>query len=55
MEASGKGDKHPELRWSKYASGGTIVRARFLVDKIKPDRLADRRREQDYPADQSSR
>ena len=55
MEASGKGDKHPELRWSEYASGGTIVRARFPVDKIKPDRLVDRQREQGRPADQSSR
>ena len=51
MEASGRRDEHPELRWCEYASGGTIVTSRFPADKIKPDRLADRQRDQDHPVE----
>jgi hypothetical protein len=39
LEASGKGDKHPELCWYEYASGGMIKEARFPGDKTKPDRV----------------
>ena len=33
LEANGKGDEHPALRWYEYAAGGTINGAQFPGDK----------------------
>jgi hypothetical protein len=40
-EAAGEQDKHPNLKWSEYAKGGTILNARF-PDKNRVDRSGDR-------------
>jgi hypothetical protein len=41
QESSGEQDKHPKLKWSEYAKGGTISNARF-PDKNRVDRSGDR-------------
>jgi len=55
QEAKGEQNKHPKLKWSEYASGGTISNARFpeknhmdsrsvQVDRSRADDAADRPR-----------
>ena len=51
MDANGKGDEHPELRWYEYAVGGTIKGAQFPWDKSR----SGRQREQDHLVEQSPR
>ena len=41
QEATCEQEKHPKLKWSEYAKGGTILNARF-PDKHRVDRSGDR-------------
>jgi hypothetical protein len=37
LEAHGKGDEHPELRWYEYAGGGIIRGAHNSGEKARPE------------------
>ena len=50
MESHGEGERHPALKWSKYASGGPITNAVF-PDKMRLDRTDDRSRQHESAGD----
>ena len=54
LEANGKGDDYPELRWHEYVGGGVIRGAQNPGEKSKPDR-SGRQRDQDHAAEQPPR
>ena len=54
LEANGKGDEHPELRWYEHAGGGVIRGALNPGEKSRPDR-SGRPRDPDRVAEQPPR
>ena len=54
LEANGKGNDHPELRWYEYAGGGVIRGAQNPGEKSRPDR-SGRQRDPDRAAEQPPR
>ena len=42
IESSAFADKHPKLKWSEYAKGGTILNARFLEESCGQVRSTNR-------------